>query len=499
MSEKRIISNNIKYNAIGQAVVFAVELFLFPFIVSNVGKEIYGVYLLVMAFTGYLGVLEFGVTAAVTKYVAELSAKGEREEANKIVSASFSLYLLIGLAVAVILFLLSFFFDRIFSVNPENIIIMRQLFWVSAAASFLIWPAKIFERVLEGFQRFDLLSFFNIAGAVLTGISAIIIFKSGLGIVCFLIFSYIFIILKSVIAFLASRFYFLKTKILFPYFDRAVFKTIFSFSIFLFLSNLVGLFIFDFDSFVIGAFVSVSAITLYGVAYNLQRGFRVVNGFLGAPLFSAAADMEGKGAHEKQKSLLLKGTRYMTLIFVPMAIITIVFSSQLINSWMGPGFFSAVLPAQILITFWIFNNTVEVGSSLIVAKGHVKAVFKIVAINAFLNVVLSLFLVKPLGILGVALGTTLPMVLVYFPMILQQIMRILKITLKDFFNFSIKKNLGAYLLSFVLPVLAVNFFKTENFFLTAAEMVAIYLVVILISFAVFFSAEEKKETWKMIF
>lgn len=493
MSEKRTISNNIKHNAIGHAIVFAVELALFPFIVFNVGKEIYGVYLLVMALTGYLGVLEFGVTAAVTKYVAELSAKGDKKEINKIVSASFSLYFLIGLAVALILFALSFYFERIFTVSPQNVTIMRQLFWVSATASLLIWPAKIFEKVLEGFQRFDLLAAFNIARAVLIAASAIIIFKFGLGIVCFLVFSYAFIILKCVAAFVATRIYFLKSKIIFPYFDRRVFKTIFGFSIFLFLSNLVGLFIFDFDSFVIGAFVSVSAITLYGVGYNLQRGFRIVNGLLGAPLFSAGANMEGKTAYEKQKSLLIKGTRYMTLMFVPMVIITIVFAKQLINSWMGPGFLSAVLPAQILIFFWLFNNTAEVGSSLLVAKGHVKIIFKITALNALFNIVLSLILVKPFGILGVALGTTLPMVLVCFPLTLYQISKIFKVGFREFFNLAIKKNIPAYVLSIVLPILVIRIFRIENFFLTVGEMAIIYLAVILISFAFFLSSEEKKE------
>jgi len=59
MLRKKIISKNIKYSAISQAVVFVITLVLFPFIVSHIGKEIYGAYLLVMTFTGYLGVLNF--------------------------------------------------------------------------------------------------------------------------------------------------------------------------------------------------------------------------------------------------------------------------------------------------------------------------------------------------------------------------------------------------------------------------------------------------------
>ena len=149
MSRKRIISGNIKYSAVSQGIVFAINLALFPFIVSHVGKEIYGIYLLVMTFTGYLGVLELGVTAAVTKYVAELTAKDDNEGAAKIVSASLSLYFIIGLVAAAALFSLSFYFDRIFIIEAGNKLLMRQLFWTASAASLFIWPGKIFIRVLD--------------------------------------------------------------------------------------------------------------------------------------------------------------------------------------------------------------------------------------------------------------------------------------------------------------------------------------------------------------
>lgn len=498
MSRKRIISSNIKYNALSQGIVFAVNLALFPFIVSHVGKEVYGIYLLVMAFTGYLGVLELGVTAAVTKYVAELTAKGDKEGVKKIVSASFSLFFIVGLAVAVILFILSFCFDHIFAVEAVNRVVMRQLFWIAAAASLFIWPGKIFSRVLDGFQRYDWLAVIKIAEVVLIGGSAYLIFSRGLGIVYFLLLSYLFIILEYVGAYIIGRYHLLKSKIIFPYFNKEVFKTIFSFSFFLFLSNLVGLLIFNFDSFVIGAFVSIAAITLYSVGFNLQGGFRAVNSLLGSPLFPAGADMEGRSEHDKQKELLFKGTKYMTLVFVPLVIITIVFAKLFINNWMGAGFIESILPAQVLISFWLFNNTIEVGTGLLVAKGYVKVIFKITALNALLNLGLSLILVRPLGILGVVLGTTIPMVLVSFPLILHQILKLLKVSLREFFNLAVKNNLWVYLFTVILSGLALKIFHPANIFLTIGEMGIVYAIVIFVGFRFFLSAEERKEMLFMI-
>ncbi|MFA5878126.1 MAG: oligosaccharide flippase family protein [Candidatus Staskawiczbacteria bacterium] len=498
MSRKRIIGNNIKYNALSQVIVFSVNLALFPFIVFHVGKEIYGIYLLVMALTGYLGVLELGVTAAVTKYVAELTAKGDHEGVKKIISASFSLFFAIGLFIAIILFILSFYFDHIFTVDVANRIVMRQLFWVAAVASLFIWPGKIFTRVLDGFQRYNWLAAIKIGEIVLIGASAYLVFSQGWGIVYFLLLSYLFIILEYVVAYIISRYRLIKSTIIFPYFNKKVFRVIFGFSFYLFLSNLVGILIFNFDSFVIGAFVSIAAITIYSVGFNLQGGFRVINSLLGSPLFPAEADMEGRGENDKQKELLFKGTKYITLIFVPSVIITIIFAELFINNWMGTGFAGSVLPAQILISFWIFNNTIEVGTGLLTVKGHVRVLFKISVLNALLNLFLSLMLVRPLGVLGVVLGTTIPMVLINFPLVLYQILKVLKINLREFFNSAVKNNLWVYLFTVILSGLALKIFQPANIFLTIVEMVAVYIIVILVGFRFFLSSGEREEMLFMI-
>ena len=258
------------------------------------------------------------------------------------------------------------------------------------------------------------------------------------------------------------------------------------------------LLIFNFDSFVIGAFVSVAAVTLYNVGYSLQNGFRAVNSLIFSPIFPASAQMEGKNEEDKQKELLLKGTKYTSLIFTPMVIITIIFAPLFINNWMGLDFAESILPAQVLMSFWLFSTVLQIGSSQLMAKGYVKVIFKISALNAFLNVGLSLLLVKPFGILGVALGTAIPMILVDFPLYLYQMLRALKVSLKEFFNLAIKKNLGVYLVAVIVSFLAIEIFQPTNVFLTIGEMGIVYGIVMLVGFYFFLSSKERQEILFMI-
>jgi O-antigen/teichoic acid export membrane protein len=219
---------------------------------------------------------------------------------------------------------------------------------------------------------------------------------------------------------------------------------------------------------------------------------------MGGPLFVASAALEGKNEQDKQKELLFKGTKYMTMVFVPAIIITIMFAELFINNWMGPGFANSILPAQCLIFFWIFNATIQVGSGLATAKGYVKVFFKIAFLNALVNVSLSLLLVKPLGILGVVLGTTIPMVLIDFPLSLYQILKIMKVSLGEFFHRAIKKNLWMYIFTIIISFLALRVFQPANVFLTIGEMGMVYGIVILAGFYFTLSSRERQEILFMI-
>lgn len=498
MSRIKSISKNIKYNAASKIITLIINFALLPFIISHTGKEIYGIYILVTTITGFLGIMDFGVTGAIVKYVAEFSGKGAFKRVNEIVSASFSFYMIIGFIAAAILLILSFYFEFLFRLESTNKVIATQLFWITAGASVFIWPLRSFEGALQGLQRYDWLAISNIITAVLTGISAYLIFTNGLSIVHYLFISYVFIISRYTVAYIIISGHLLRQRVVFPYFNGDTLKMIFGFSFYAFLTTLGSILIFQLDDFIVGAFVSVSAVSLYNVGYNLQNALRATNSLIGGPLFPAYAEMEGRGEYDKQKMMLLKGTKYMTMIFTPMVVITIFFAAPLIKSWMGNGFVDSILPAQVLISFWLFNSISEVGTGMLTAKGYVKVIFKIWIINAFVNLSLSLILVKYFGILGVALGTTIPMILINFPLSLYQILKIFNITLKEYFNLTIKSNLMIYLLAATLSILFQKTLLPTSVWIVFLEMGVVYLLTLVAGYRWALLVKERQEVQTMV-
>ena len=498
MPTKRIIGRNIKYPLISKIIATGLQFILLPFIVSHVGKEIYGAYLLVMAFTGYLGLLDLGVTSAVVKYVAEFGGKGDEERANKIISASLSFYTVFGVVIGIILLISSFYFNTIFHVEASNERVIQELLWVTALASIFVWSSRTFEGVLRGLQRYDLGAIINIFVKVCTALAAYLIFTAGYGMVHFLAISYLFIIIGNVLSYVLAYRCIQGQRIIFPYFNKEVFKTIFSFSSFVFLGSLTSIIIFHVDDFVVGAFVSVSAVTLYSVAYTLQHGVRSINALFGDPVVPACAEMEGKKEFEKQKMLLYKGTKYTTATLLPLVIIVIIFARPLITYWMGEGFEESVLPAQVLVAFWLFNGIINTAGGIITAKGYVRALFKITFLNAVINLILSLILVRYWGILGVALGTTLPMVLVNFPLLLVIMLRVLDIRIRDFFEVALRDNLKIYALTAILSIMALEYLYPPSLFWVLLSMMIIYGISIVSGFFTSLSAKEREEILIMV-
>jgi O-antigen/teichoic acid export membrane protein len=469
-----------------------IAFFLFPFIVRHTGQELYGVYLIVMTVTGYFILLDLGIGSALMKYVSEYNGAGDVEAISRIVNASFSFYALIGLITALFLFGCSVYFHRFFKIEPQNLVLVKQLFTIAAISSLISWPLSIFRLTIQGLNLWDVEATVNMIVQILNALLAVIIFTVGYGIVFYVIASQILNILGCTTFYLIAK---KKTpfKIFFPCLDMKTFRFIFNFSSFMFLSSVVGIFIFQIHNFIIGYFLSLSAVTIYAVAYNIQNYFRTINSAIGAPPYTMASEMEGRGDYHGQRMLVFKGTKYMSAVFLPVILIMFFFAEPFINYWMGPGFRESVLPARIIILFWLFNGTITSAMNILTAKGIVKMPFYITIFVAIANVVIGISLIKFIGITAVALGLTLSMIFIGAPLYLRLSLGSLKISFMEYFNKAVKGNLFLYLFVAVLSFVLVRYWYPKNIFFTFFEMAIIYIISLALYYVIMLEKGEKTE------
>lgn len=497
MSKIRIIGKNISFMAFNRIVAVIVSFFIFPFIVKHVGKEVYGVYLMVMTVTGYFGILDLGVMSALTKYVSEYTGKKDHVIINKIVNASFSFYVLIGAVISILLFACAACFPLFFKVDPSNTKVVRELFTVAAISAIFVWPLNTFRGTVQGLSLWNIDAVVNIFVQVLNALTAFILLSSGYGIVQLFVVSQLLTIIGSAVLYYVGRKK-IGINIAFPYIHIATFKLIFNFSIFAFLSSILNIFLFQIHNIIIGYFVSMSAVTVYAVAYNIQSYFRAINSTLGAPPWTMASEMEGRGDLDGQKKLLIKGTKYMSAVLIPIVLIMLFFVEPFIKYWMGPDFYGSVIPARIIIIFWLFNGTIELASSMLSAKGIIRRPLFIQLGAAVFNILITLSFVKILGISAVALGLSLSMILVSSPFILRLSLKSLGVTLREYYDGAIKYNLPLYGAVTFLSAIISNYLYPKNIYMTLFEMAAIYITSLAAYYFTVMQRHEKDDILKLL-
>jgi O-antigen/teichoic acid export membrane protein len=79
---------NTSVNALSKLIAIAIGLALSPFLVRELGLAVFGFWALVSSLTQYAAILDFGVGAALTRYVAVHNAQGESVRIRELASAA---------------------------------------------------------------------------------------------------------------------------------------------------------------------------------------------------------------------------------------------------------------------------------------------------------------------------------------------------------------------------------------------------------------------------
>src|SRR5262249_48389488 len=106
--------------------------------------------------------------------------------------------------------------------------------------------------------------------------------------------------------------------------------------------------------------------------------------------------------------LFLRMTKYSVALALPLSAVLGLSSGVLLRAWMGPAFADARLLVQVLLVAFAVTAFNHAGYSALLGMRRVGRLLPAYYLpQAALNRGLSLLLVRPLGPLGVALGTTI--------------------------------------------------------------------------------------------
>ena len=408
----RGIGRNAAANWIAFVYVALVGFFLSPFVVNALGATAYGVWSLLVAVIGYLGLLDFGVRGAVTRYVAHHQAAGDDRAASSIVSAAIVLFGALGVVAVVLAGVVAYLAPAAFNI-PEALSgetrVVLVLGGLTVAATLL---GAVFGGIVAGLERFDVTSGIEILMTTLRAIAVVVALKSGHGLVVLGAIHLAASVAQGLLAWAAARRLYPALTLRFRAALMPQVRTIVSFSLALSAIHVFGAMIYYSDAVVIAAFLPIGAVTFYVIAGNLcEYGYQLV-GALSRVMTPRVSALASTGSADVPREIL-GIARIATLASGAVAATFWLRGESFIGLCMGPAFASASgeVLRWLALVVWLGGARSVAASSIIGVNRH-RLLVPALALEALCNLALSIALVKPWGLVGVAMGTVIPSVLV---------------------------------------------------------------------------------------
>ena len=394
------------------ATVVAVY-FLTPFTIHKLGDDGYGTWILINSITGYLGLLVLGVPMASVRYFAQHVAKGDVAKLNEAIGSCTALYLLLGAISLVVGVGLYVFFAGTYHIPAALHGDARSAFALTVLLVSVGFVALLPNGILAAHDDFVPCNVVRLWGVLLRLVLTLGLLALRASLTVMAVVQLALMVFDFGLCWLLVRRRYPATRMRLADFNWGMTRAIFGFSLYVLVLNAGARLSFETDSIVIGAFMKVGDIPYFTVANSFIIYLMEFVIAIAAVVMPTATRLQTQGRNAELREIFLKWSKIALSLTLAAGLFLIVLGPRFIAWWVDPTFerpAGAVL--QILMVSYLIFLPVR-GVALPILMGLGKAGLPTIGflVAGVLNLGLSILLVRPLGLFGVALGTAIPNVL----------------------------------------------------------------------------------------
>lgn len=408
----RKVIENILSNWVNLLVTIAIAFVVSPVLVKTLGKELYGVWTLVVSVTGYFTVLDFGVNTAIVRYISSSTARSDDDRARAVYSTSMAIFGMTSSVVLVFSLIFGYFFQDLFQLYHIPRSYLYAVFLISALDLAGGLVCSVFLGTLAGLQEFKFINGTSISINIVRSVVLVLLLKSGYTLLALASLQLAASAVRALCQYLRLRGKYVHLRFDRSAVNRDTVKLIYNYSVYSFVIAVALKLLFYTDSVVIGAMIGVSQVAFYAIPSTLLdylEKFVWAMISVQVPMISAN---EATGAGGVNERLYITGTRYTLLFSMPVVISLYFYGDDFITLWMGPEFGERSLwVLRLLLIGFGFSFSQMIAHGILKGTSRHRVLAYILAFEALANLGMSVALARPYGIEGVAVGTMIPLVL----------------------------------------------------------------------------------------
>lgn len=349
---RRIIYTGI--SALGsKGINLIVVLISVPLTYNYLGDERFGMLMTMLSILAIMGFADLGLGLGLLNKIAIYESNTTKLKSA--ISSTFFFLIGISTLLSIIFLIPSYYIDWHIVFNVHSSLAkseVNQMVFVFITIFLLVLPFTIISKVQGGFQEGYYNEIWLAAGNITSLLTLYITVHYKLGVPYILLSLYG---VKSIFVFLNFAFYFfLNRKDLIPkfkYFDKFIFKAVFSESIIFFILQILAVMNTSSDNLIIAQYKGAQAVALFSIGYRLFTVFMMpVQAFI-YPLLPAFNDALAKQETKWIINILRKISIYGTALSLISAIIYMTLGNKIISIWINK---NTVLPTSLIIAFSVY-------------------------------------------------------------------------------------------------------------------------------------------------
>lgn len=400
------MNGQLKYGAVlsyaSLGINMLIGLIYTPWMINSIGRESFGLYTLAHSIIT-LFVFDFGLSAAVTRFVSTYIAEGRPDKVANFLGITTKIYLIISALLFVSLTAFFFFIPEVYDkLSPTEIEQFKVVYVIAAAFSVISFPFIPLNGILIANEKMIQLKICEVIHKlVIVGtMSTCLLLGYGLyALVSVYAFAGIVMILLKL--YCIRRF--TQTRVNIRYSDRAERNSILKFSGWTTVVAISQRLIFNITPSILGIMSGSVSIAIFGIATTIE-GYTysfasALNGLFYPKISRIMVKEDGNVL-----PLMIKVGRIQILIISTIFIGLICVGQDFIRIWVGEQFLQSYWCILLIVFPSVVHLSQEIGLSSVILANKVKYQAYVFMIMAAANIAIAFPLAKMFGAVGVSIS-----------------------------------------------------------------------------------------------
>ncbi len=397
-----VIFRNTVYNVTTQVLLIVITVVALKIVVAGMSEERFGLLSLIWLFIGYFTLLDFGVSRAITKFLAEAVARDDEERSASVFWTSMLLSAGFGTLLGALLYAFSpLVVHNLLHVSPELEEDALTAFHYAAICLPFVLLYGALRGVLMALQQFLAANIFQGAIGILQWAGACILVWQGTSLHGIILLTLIVRVSVTIVAFTTLPRYLKGIMQHAGAWSKAVSKELLGFGGWVTVTQVISPIIVYIDRFFIGALLSLTAVAYYAVPQEAVTRMLTIPLGLSLTLFPVLSGKHVEASAEVLDAMYVRSLRFLFFAMIPCALFLLLFSHDILRIWVGREFAdNSSVVFQILSLGLLFNSLAQIPVTALHAGGRPDLTAKINLAELPIACVLNYVLIRRFGIVG---------------------------------------------------------------------------------------------------